>query len=129
MFGIFLRKEKERRKLNVNFACMYSILFCDLLTLSYSGSEPIEYAATTSTSVVCDHLQQYHTPEYVDICKKHGWPVKIKVKADAEGEVCAPWPAFTLSRFKSTLVNWIVANDQVSIWFYFRIFNLYYIVY
>ena len=91
-----------------------AILLAHLLIYIYS--DLVEYAVSTTTGVLRDHLERFHALEYIDACEKNGWPVKIKALVDPQ---TVPFrdalrPAFMIARFKSALVNWIVADDQVG---------------
>ena len=65
--------------------------------------------------VLRDHLEDCHAYEYVGVCKKNGWPIKIKsLSGDHKDTIPTVRPHFTMDRLKTALVDWIVADDQVS---------------
>ncbi|KAF8513065.1 hypothetical protein JB92DRAFT_2618764, partial [Gautieria morchelliformis] len=76
------------------------------------------YTLTTTTGILCSHLERFHAFEYMDTCKSHGWKVKVKslVRAvdddNAPVTSSSPQPPFSVAGFKAALANWIVADDQ-----------------
>ena len=89
MCGIFLCKGRGRLGPSASSACKSSFPFFLLLIFTHFVSEPIEYASITSTGVVRKHLGRFNAPEYVDICQKKGWKVKIKLEVDAKCNLVA----------------------------------------
>ncbi|KAF8592631.1 hypothetical protein K439DRAFT_1610400 [Ramaria rubella] len=92
----------------------------NLQDLHVFSSDPVEYAVSTTTGVLCIHIKKFHSHEYIDTCHKFRWDVKIKslVNRVASDSTDAPRLAFMAVQFKSAPVNWIVADDQVIVYIY-----------
>jgi hypothetical protein len=69
-----------------------------------------------TTGVLHDHLDKCHASEYIDACKTNGWDIKIK-SFGKQHSLSTPdvvhRAVFSMASFKTALVNWIVADDQV----------------
>ncbi|KAF8462470.1 hypothetical protein JB92DRAFT_2838992 [Gautieria morchelliformis] len=63
---------------------------------------PVEYLPSTSTGSLRMQIEACHAYEYLEACHENDWPIKLKSLA------------LPKSRFKVVLVNWIVADDQLS---------------
>src|SRR6266481_7703139 len=83
-----------------------------------------KYKPRTSISNLHDHLQCLHPKAYVEKCTQNKWPNMIKslcptvttqtsIKQFTQVGV-KPCPNFSTSSFRSVVVKWIVADDQVS---------------
>ncbi|KAF8485547.1 hypothetical protein JB92DRAFT_3131248 [Gautieria morchelliformis] len=86
-------------------------------TATYTFFPPVEYSLSTSTGSLCVQIEGCHAYEYLKACHENGWPVKIKcltlLKSNEKVTTQPdPRPPFSMGRFKTALVNWIVANDQ-----------------
>src|SRR6266481_1632263 len=83
-----------------------------------------KYKPTTSITNLCDHLHHLHPKAYVEKCTQNKWLNMIKslcptVTTQTSIEQFSqvgvkPHPTFSASSFRSALVKWIVADDQVS---------------
>src|SRR4051794_16041018 len=111
-----------------------AILYSFLLTNSaLSQADPTAavlqvnytFAAGTANSNLRFHLENHHEAEYVKVCAEKGWPMQlVKWKArealtqstldDSLREgVSSGRPIYTRSNFIRSLINFIVADDQV----------------
>src|SRR6266481_1056736 len=83
-----------------------------------------KYKPRTSISNLCNHLQCLHPKAYVEKCTQNKWPNMIKslcptVTTQTSIEQFTqvgvkPCATFSTSSFRSAVVKWIVADNQVS---------------
>ena len=98
-----------------------------------AGVQVKTFSKGTGSSNLCDHLVDSHQNEWIKLCLEQGITIKGKdglaAKATYEAEQLSgyltnpsepssvDWPQFTCEAFVDCLVEWIVANDQVSVIF------------
>jgi hypothetical protein len=86
------------------------------------------HALSTSTSTLRSHLNKVHRAEYDRICAQNSWknPLKDAEKQKAEAakvvaRVAAREP-FSLDGLLKRIARFIVADDQVCVFFFFKSF-------
>lgn len=82
------------------------------------------YAKKTSNNNLRVHLRSQHPKEYIDACKANGWSIAIKELRPKDAKVAVQKTldlhltpraeAFSKHTFNAHLLNFIVADDQVS---------------
>ena len=82
------------------------------------------FSSKTGNTSLQTHLESIHRTEYLELCEDKGWVNMLpKMRKDVGsgagnagggGDGGAPRDTFSQSRLLQYLVNFIVANDQVS---------------
>src|SRR5215469_1526600 len=99
MCGTFSQKGRTRQ--GAAFAREF-FLFIFLPYFHILLNFSVEYSSSTSTGVLRVHLERVHKNDYLESCKEHGWRVKQNGQEVYEAQ------QFTMDRFKTALLNWIV---------------------
>jgi hypothetical protein len=86
-----------------------------------SSEPPKDFAPSSSNTTLQAHMEREHKEDYIWVCLQKGWKnqlpsMKFKSEAgmepaDAGGQSC---PAFSPKAFVRHLINFIIADDQVS---------------
>jgi hypothetical protein len=78
------------------------------------------FSPKTGNSSLRSHLESVHKQEYLQLCQVNGWEIMLpKMRKAAETETggaggdSPPRPIFSQDQFLKSLVNFIVADDQV----------------
>jgi hypothetical protein len=87
-----------------------------------SSKPPKDFAPSSSNTTLQAHLEQEHKEDYTRLCLQKGWKnqlpsTKFESEAGTEPAVGAggqSHPAFSSKAFVRHLVNFIIADDQVS---------------
>jgi hypothetical protein len=87
----------------------------------------IFYSSKSSNTTLRNHLESNHKAEYLRMCEANQWvnmlpkmKKELELKREADnlagggGGSGGPRPTFSQSQFLKSLVNFIVADDQVS---------------
>lgn len=80
----------------------------------------MRYSWTTATTNMRGHLEDRHKDEYLRMAEKDGWKIQLPKLRLAEAEATLVQrgdrsrPEFSKEAFLAHLVNFIVADDQVS---------------
>ena len=77
-----------------------------------------EYVATTSNTVLRNHLNRAHKEEFIRVSKEKGWrmPSQSEAGSEAAGSSLAAFHTkFTQKAFLEHLINFIVTDDQVCV--------------
>jgi hypothetical protein len=87
---------------------------------AFPKKELPSYSPKTATTGLRRHLTKKHVPEYAQACKDLGWDIHRDPDPDA-GPLPAPArdkerESFTSEGLLRHVINFIVADDQVSIW-------------
>ncbi len=95
--------------------------------------QPVQYGKKTSTTTLCRHLfvvlhdKTTHINEWTAECRRHGISITAKKAVEAiaahQGIMpdtqAQPRPQFIPTRFIDALAEFIIATDQVSLFFFF----------
>ena len=84
-----------------------------------------EFSPHSSTTTLRKHIENYHEQEYSDICSSNGWknqlPKRAAVLAAQAAQAAGTTDPKLSSRepfsneaFLHKIINWVVADDQVS---------------
>lgn len=78
-----------------------------------------QFKPATSNSSLRKHLKSQHEEEYTNICSSNGWKNQlpgIREQSEQSGTTTAKVgrESFMEDLFLQKIVNWIVADDQVS---------------
>jgi hypothetical protein len=90
---------------------------------AFPKNELPSYSPKTATTGLRRHITKKHVPEYTKACKDFGWELHRDLDPDA-GPLPAPAndlkkrEPFTSEALLRHIVNFIVADDQVSIFKY-----------
>lgn len=84
-----------------------------------------KFSPTTANATLRSHLEKFHADEYVRICREKRWPIMLaKMRQEQSAGASAdrggvqgsnPRPPFSRQTFLHHIINFIVANDQVSL--------------
>lgn len=81
------------------------------------------YSKTTSTTSLRPHLARHHADLYLRLAKERGWEVQLpgyrsQAQSQAASDASAPpLVQFSEERFQQHLLNFIIADDQVRLYF------------
>lgn len=126
----------------VSFPC--AELFSSLTTVIHrkeSDADPVKFAKkkiqlefshTTSNTSLRPHIERNHLDIYLRVAKERGWTHELpglkaqarsQAASDASALQVAPLVQFSEERFHQHLLNFIVADDQVHLFYFFtRVF-------
>jgi hypothetical protein len=86
----------------------------------------VNFSHTTSNTSLRPHLEKYHVDLYMRLAKERGWEIflpgyrsqaRSQAASDASASQVPPVVQFSEERFQQYLLNFIVADDQVCLYF------------
>ena len=123
----FQRGNKKTQERTVCIPCQYVLQpldhsFPSLNMFSFSEQDlenPMNdrhtFSASTSTTILCLHLNKHHHDAYVAFCEANNIPNPFMAKPGfADQPDTRPRPQYTPAQLLKSIVNFIIADDQVS---------------